>query len=192
MNEESHKISEEKQIQTHTAVHADAKHQEPENEGGLLTINGTLPVIMISFILFAFIMQRVLYGPLSTIKRKREEYIEKNKSDAKAAEDEAINLTNDYHSKLKDARKNASAITAKAIKTATDEKNSILENKKTEVNDFLKTQKEKIQQDKDSAVDSLKSQVAEYAQSITAKILGEEVSIAGLTPEIIDKALNRQ
>lgn len=76
------KMSEENQnIHTEIAeTHAGTENAHPvetENESGLLTINGTLIVIIVSFIIFIILMQKIFYGPITEIRNKRNEYLKK-------------------------------------------------------------------------------------------------------------------
>ncbi len=192
MNEEVNNIHTDSNIHAETAVAAHGEHAESAHEGGLLTINGTLFVIMASFIVFTFVMQWVLYGPLNDIRRKRLDYILKNKTGAEEAIIEAENLAKDYQAKIKEAQKQSTENTTEILNETNAEKNRILEAKKQDVNSFVSGQKQIILEEKNHAIDTLKDQIAGYARNISGIILGEEIPMAGLTPEVIEKALNRQ
>lgn len=173
--------------ETSTAV---VKHEQQE-EGGLLTINGTLVVIAVSFILFVFVMQKIFYGPIAEIKRRRSDYIKTVLEEANTAFQVAENLNKDYQEGLRDARKRVAENTANQLNEANEEKNKMLEGKKQEISAFLNEQKQIIQNEKSQAIESLKDQVMDYAYNISKKILGEEVSMESLSTEIVDKALGR-
>ena len=162
-----------------------------EDEGGLLTINGTLVVIVVSFVIFIILMQKIFYGPISKIRQKRNEYIKKVKDEANEAFLEAENLTKTHQENIKEARKKVSEKTTDLLNEANDEKNKILEDRKQEISEYLSEQKQIIQNEKTQVVETLKSQVMDYAYHISKKILGEEVSMAGLSSEIIEKAITR-
>lgn len=177
-------------IHTSTVEKPELAH-EKEHEGGLLTINGTLVVIILSFIIFAIIMQKILYGPISEIRRRRSEYVKKQKTEAEEAFLETEKLSKDYQQGLRSAQKKASEKTTEALNEANDEKSKLIESKKQEVSGFLSEQKQIIHDEKNQAVNELKSQVMDYAYNISRKILGEDISMVGISPEIIDKAINR-
>jgi len=159
-------------------------------EGGLLVINGTFIVIIVSFIIFAALMQKIFYGPIIEIKRKRSEHIKDMKTEATEASLESEKLNKSYQENLKDARKTASEKSAAIINEATDEKIKILNEKKQEVSEYLNEQKQIIQNEEAQAVDALKGQIMDYAYNISKKILGEGHSMEGLNPEIVNKALS--
>lgn len=162
---------------------------EKKDEGGLLTINGTLVVIVISFIIFVILMQKIFYGPITEIRRKRSEYIKKMKAEANEAFLETEKLNKDYQGNLKEARKKVSEKTTELLNEANEDKNKILEEKKQEISEYLGEQKQIIQNDKTQAIEALKGQVMDYAYNISRKVLGEDISMAGLSPEIVNKAI---
>ena len=164
---------------------------EKQEEGGLLTINGTLVVIVVSFVIFVILMQKIFYGPITEIRRKRCEYIKKMKDEANEAFLETAKLNNDYQENIKNARKKVFEKTAELLNEANEEKSKVLEDKKQQNSEYLDEQKQIIQNDKTQAIEVLKGQVMDYAYNISRKILGEEVSMAGLSPEIVEKAINK-
>lgn len=162
-----------------------------KEEGGLLTINGTLFVIIASFVIFVLLMQKVFYGPVTQIRQRRSDYVKSMKEEANEAFQEAETLNSGYQESLKDARKKVSENTSDLLNEANEEKCKILESKKQEISGYLNEQKQVIQDEKVQAIEALKGQILDYACNISRKILGEDVSMEGLSPEIVDKALNR-
>jgi F-type H+-transporting ATPase subunit b len=177
---------------TTSAVAAPEHLPEKQEEGGLLVINGTIIVIIASFIIFTLLMQAIFYGPITEIRRKRKEYIKKLKTEADSDAEEAAKLENNYNHSLKDARKKASDATTETLNQANTEKSKLLDEKKQFANQFLNDQKQIIHGEKDNAINELKGQVMDYAYRISCKVLGEGVSMAGISPEIVDKAIASQ
>ncbi len=169
----------------------EAINTPPEAEGGLLTINGTLPVIIVSFILFAFIMQKIFYGPLTAIRKRRSDYINKVKTEANEILQSATDLEEDYKNKLNTAHRKVSARTTEALTEANEEKTKILSEKKQEVSQYVETQNKTIKKEQTEAIEDLKENIMQYAFDISSKILGEEIPITGISPDVIEKALNR-
>ena len=60
----------------------------------LISINETLLVQMISFLIFLFIINRVMFRPLQTVMRQRDRHIEKINTDIVDAIKEHENITN--------------------------------------------------------------------------------------------------
>jgi len=176
-------------LNTITTVAKPENLPRKEDEGGLLTINATLVVIAASFIIFVILMQKIFYGPITEIRRKRKDYIKQMKAEADEAFLETQKLNKDYQENIKEARKKVFEKTTELMNEANEEKNKVLEDKKQEISEYLGEQKQIIQNDKTQAIEALKGQVMDYAYNISKKILGEEVSMAGLSPEIINKAI---
>lgn len=176
-------------LNTISAVAKTEHLPEKKDEAGLLTINGTLIVIIVSFVLFALLMQTVFYGPLSKIKSKRSEHINNAKKEAEESALQAEILGREYHESLMNTRKKVKEKTTEALNEANEEKSKILEEKKQQISDYLKQEKEYIQSEKNETMDVLKSQIADYAYNISRKILGEEIPMAGITQEVIEEAI---
>ena len=51
---------------------------ETEGKGGLFDIGFTLPFVMLQFVILMSVLNIILYQPLNTIIKSRENYIEKN------------------------------------------------------------------------------------------------------------------
>ncbi|OGH98321.1 MAG: hypothetical protein A2039_05110 [Candidatus Melainabacteria bacterium GWA2_34_9] len=187
MNSETQNIH----INATSTVAKPEKLPEKHEEGGLLTINATLVVIVVSFVIFVILMQKIFYGPITEIRRKRSEYIKKMKDEANDAFLETEKLNKDYQENIKQARKKVFEKTAELLNEANEDKNKVLEDKKQQNSEYLDEQKQIIQNDKIQAIEALKGQVMDYAYNISKKVLGEEVSMAGLNPEIVEKAINK-
>ena len=177
---------------TETLVKADSHHEtEGAEEGGLLTINGTLVVIVISFVIFIILMQKVFYGPVTAIKNQRNNYLKKMGEDAKNASEESETLSREYQENLNSARKKASDKTSKMVAEANEKKNFVLSDKKQQVNEFLEGQKHILANDEAQALESLKHQVMDFAYKISVKVMGEGTSMESLNPEIVNEAMDK-
>jgi len=80
---------------------------EVSGPGGLFDIDGTLPLVIIQFVLLAVILNIILYSPLLTIIEERKEYILTNLSKASEILAEANKLTTQYEEELENVRKEA-------------------------------------------------------------------------------------
>jgi len=175
----------------HTTVAVQNNQPEEEVQASLLTINGTLLVVALSFVIFTIVMQKVFYRPISQIRQKRIKYIKGVKIDAQKAQEEAENLKKEYQEKIIAARKKTSEQTAEAINEANEEKNKILEEKKQDVARFIAEGRQKIQEEKLNTFLSLKENISGYAHDISQKILNENVPLVGVSQEAIDRVINR-
>ena len=78
---------------------------------------------------------------------------------------------------------------------ATDEANKKKQTKLDEASQLISAQidsaRETILKDKDAAIDALKPQIISFAQSISSKVLGEDIPLSGVSQEMLEKAMDR-
>jgi len=156
----------------------------------LLQLDGTLILMAISFIIFMFIMQKIFYSPMTEVRKERDNYINETRNKARQTKEQSAILEAEYAGKISEARSTANNIVLKSTSAASNEKAAVLDQKKQEINEQIRLAKENILKDKNAAQEALKLQVSSLAQSISAKILGEEIPISGITPEMINKHMN--
>lgn len=139
----------------------------------MLELDGTLIVAIISFIIFAFIMNAVLYQPIIKILEEREAFLAENASIEKSANEEAENILEQKNQELSEARANA---TKEVSLNSEQFKKEQRQNTET----FSKEQKEKTEQEKQeilqlaqTARQELIVNTEELSDLIYEKILGE-------------------
>lgn len=104
---------------------------------------------------------------------------------------ESQNLETNYKKDINETHKKVSDIISEKMTEATEEKNKLIEEKKQEVGEFLDGRKVAMQGEEERVAEELKQQTADYARMISEKILGEEISMTGISPKIIEKAFNQ-
>ena len=138
----------------------------------MFEFNATLIVAMISFVVFMFVMNAIFYRPILDIIRKRDSMVNKNYEDAKALANQAQQISNEYHSKLSDAKEQNRNNMAVEIENA---QNMSFE-KVQQAKEHAKVQ---IQQDKDM----LESEKTKLYQEVDSKLIGE------LSSQIVKKVV---
>lgn len=157
----------------------------------MLEFDGTLLIIIISFVIFIFVMQKIFYAPVTEVRNERRNYIDKNLEFAQKARNESVRLTKDYEIAVSKAKIEASNIVSASTLSAGKEKTKILEDTSKIVNNKINQEKEMVLKDKNNAIETLKPQIISLAHFISAKILGEEVPMSGTTQEMINNVVNR-
>ena len=153
----------------------------------LLQLDGTFIVIAISFILFALIMNQIFYKPVSKIAQDREEYIDSNIENSKAARSKSVELLKDYEKTIAEAKKQAGTIVNSHTAEATAQKTEAVQSAVEKANEKVAQAKELITNETDEAKAGLKSEVVALAQLISSKVLGEERAISSVPHELIDR-----
>lgn len=81
----------------------------------MLEFNATFFIAMLSFVVFIFIMNAVFYKPVLSIIKKRDDYILSNLDSAEKNNELVKNNTDEYNSKLENAKEQGRKNIAKTI-----------------------------------------------------------------------------
>ena len=155
----------------------------------LLHFDGTLIVIAISFIIFAIIMHHIFYIPMRRVIEERDEYLSDHHNEAKTMNLKASEILDEYNKKLAKARQQGQQSLEMHTGKGKTEKSKIISDASNKAHNEILSAREALNEEKNNAIDVLKSDVAPLAQQIVSKILGREVAISGLDQEKIDKIL---
>lgn len=154
-----------------------------------MEFNATFIVALISFIIFTFIMNIILYKPINDIVSKRKNYIDTNYDKAKDNSEKTKAILEDRKNQLAKARLGA--------KEDVDKKISLIKNQREEIT--LKAQKEAkelIEQNRlqsinssNEAKETLKVEIKNLAQMISDRFLNPEEKIADMDNNLVDKIM---
>ena len=140
----------------------------------MLEIDGTIIIAMISFIVFGFIMNAVLYKPIMQIIEERKNYISSNSAAEKEAEEGAVEYTEKREEELEKSKKDSRKLLAEGTQR--------LKNKQAdEIKDFSVLQKNRADAEKEQIINEAKQaetelshSVGELADMITNKVIGKD------------------
>lgn len=140
----------------------------------MLELDGTLIIAMISFIVFALIMNEVLYKPVLKIIEERKAYIAANT----AAEQKAAKETRDYTEKrdyeLEESKKEARlTVSEGTVKFKTKQRELIKEFSENQRN-MIESEKQQLQIEAGNAKTVLNNSANELADIITDKVLRKD------------------
>lgn len=155
----------------------------------LLHFDATLIVILVSFIIFAIIMNKIFYLPMRRVIEERDDYIFINIDEATKINVNAQEIVNEYNQKIKTARISAQESLELHTNKAKEEKSKLILGAKTDAHKEINTAKELLNAEKNVAIENLKKDVAPLAQLVVSKILGTTVAISGIDTEKVDKIL---
>ena len=138
-----------------------------------MEFNATFIVSMVSFILFTILMNKILYRPITQIVEEREKLINDNLQDAEISKTKAEEIYAGKEKRLNDvALENKRLMSEKLAEVNTQAKNQTTEAKKNSI-DSINTAKSEIAQKTATLEDEMNARVDEFANGITAKILGD-------------------
>jgi len=135
----------------------------------LLSINETLIVQLISFLIFLFIINRVMFRPLRGLMKEREQHVDKIKSDISEAEIEYERLLDQIKKRESAVRREALLIQDKLEKSGGDETIAIMESTRKEISELKATVARELQ----SQISDAKQQVKKESEAIAVAIMGK-------------------
>ena len=137
----------------------------------LISINETLIVQVIAFLVFLFVINRIMFRPLRNAMHERENYIQNLQNDIAAAEDEYTLLTEQINEQGDALRKEALQINAKLENTANQQSDEILAVTKKEIDDLRKRTEKEIEAQLIEARKKIQDESEALSQSIMEKVL---------------------
>ena len=154
-----------------------------------MEFNATFIVAFVSFIVFVFIMNIILYKPINDIVKKRKNYIDANYNEAKNNSEKTKSILEDRKNKLSKARFEA--------KQNVDEKVNLAKGEKDKITSDAKNQaKEKIEQERlnninasNEAKNALKGEVKNLAQIICDKFFVTQEKITDIDNDLVEKLM---
>ena len=156
-----------------------------------MEINATILISAISFLVFIFIMNKILYQPVLDIMEKRKNYIESNKNQAQAHKRKAEDLISDKNSKIADAQRKSRDIVAAKSDALKEEKNKVLNDAKTNAAAFFNTEKQNLVHQKEETAANMKFDVADIANRLTTKLMGEGIAFEPLNEQEVEEVMKK-
>jgi F-type H+-transporting ATPase subunit b len=147
--------------------------------GGLTDINFGLTLwTIVLFVLFAFLMTRLGWGPLLKAIEEREKGIRDAVDGAQKAHTEAQALLAQHKEMLREAGRERDEIIKRALKDAEQLKADLTTRAKAEGDQLVQRAREQIDRQKGQAILELRAQVADLAVEAASKIV-----TSSLTPD---------
>lgn len=141
----------------------------------MISINATLAVQLVHFLLLLFIMNRLMLQPLLKLIREREDYTKRTKSEIKELEVKIGQLQEEFVAKENGARKDAAQERSELMNSGMSESDGYLNKSREEVS----TIRGKAEKDVSAEVNNTQPQLEEQASSlvdgIMEKIIGRRV-----------------
>jgi F-type H+-transporting ATPase subunit b len=143
----------------------------------LISINGTLIAQLVSFLIYLFILNRIMFRPLQGVMDERESFIEKIKldTDNKAKEFERLNL--EMKALESDVRKEAFGIRRELEEGGVQEASVILESTRQEIESI----KEKMEAKINAQISDAKKHLQKESEALAVNVM-EKLLDRGLTP----------
>ena len=156
-----------------------------------MEINATILVSAISFIVFIFIMNKILYKPVLEIMEKRQNYIDANKNEADEHHKKAQQLLVDKAARVAEAQRTSRDIVASKADAIKEEKSKVLNDTKDSVTSYFSEQKQNLAHQKDEAAANMKYDVADLANRLTTKLMGEGIAFEPVGEQEVEEVMKK-
>ena len=139
--------------------------------GGLISLDKSLIVQVINFLILLFILKRLLYKPFLAKMEERTQAIQKSLDEAQAARAQATRQQEENETRLRAAHAEAAAIRAQARKEASEEQKRLVEAARAESQRLVEGAKAQMDADVRRAREELRREVADLATAVAEKLV---------------------
>ena len=144
-----------------------------EGEAGVITINGTALVELVTFLLMLAVLARYVYPRIARFAEQRRQAIAQELEDAEKARAEAEERLKQAQAHLDDARRSAQSVLDAAGKSAEQLRQELKAKADEDARRTVENARKQIEAERDQAIRSVRSEVADLVVTATEKVIGE-------------------
>lgn len=159
-------------------------------DASIITINGTFILELVAFILMIAVMGRFMYPAIARVANSRQQLIADQLAQAERQRDEAITKLAEAEAKLSAARAQADEVIAGATRSGEQIRGELKGKGEEEAARALEKARKDIEAARQTAVDSVREQVADMVVLATEKVIHATIDKEkhrGLIDEAIDE-----
>jgi F-type H+-transporting ATPase subunit b len=157
-------------------------------EAGVITINGTVIVELVTFLIMLAVLARYVYPEIVKVAEARQRQIAEQLKEAEEARAAAEQRLKEAEERLNDARRTAQGVIDAAAKSAEQLRQEMRQKAEEESKRTVEAARKEIEAERDQAVRSVRSEVANLVVAATEKVIGETLDDAKHR-QLIDKAI---
>lgn len=154
-----------------------------------MEFNGTFLATIVSFLLFVYLMNKVLYEPMRKIVNERHEFIDNNYSAAQENDKKAEELICTREEKLIEAKDDARSKYNDILDEYKNKKNELVRNAQSQATNELDEAYTNLNNVSNEAKENLKNSMTDLANDIVEKVLGYRSNIQGFDNDEVNKIL---
>jgi len=143
----------------------------------LMQIDGTFIFVIISFLIFLFIIKAILYAPITRIIDERENFYNKNSKIEEASKEKSRLLLLEKEEKLNAARLLAQKETNQALDEAKFKSEEIIQKAKDENKTRIETVQNQLKEESNFTKNEITKDISYLVSSIVSKVLKEDIEI---------------
>jgi len=157
-------------------------------DAGVITINGTVIVELITFLIMLAILARYVYPEIVKLAEARQLAIAQQLKEAEQARAEAEQRLKDAAARLEDARKTAQSVIDAATKSGEQLRQELKQKAEEESKRTVEAARKEIEAERERAIQSVRNEVAGLVVAATEKVIGETLD-DDKHRRLIDKAI---
>jgi len=144
---------------------------EEHGGGGLISVDKSLIVQVVNFLILLFILKRLLYKPFLAKMEERTNTIQKALDEAKAARADAAKQQEDNEARLRAAYAEAAVVREQALKEAAEESRKHIEAAQAQSRKMVEDTKSQLDAEVRRAREELRREVSDLAVAVAEKLV---------------------
>ena len=161
----------------------------PANRLKNMEFNGTFLASIISFIVFVFLMNKILYAPILNIIEERRNFINGNLNEAEQNNAKAASISEEKDKMLVSAKDTARAKYVETLDEFKTQRSEIISEAQDKAKEELLNSDYELSNVSNEAKMALKGKMTDLANDIVEKVLGYRSNVEHVDNEEIDKIL---
>lgn len=147
-------------------------------EGGLISLDKSLIIQAVNFLILLGLLTKLLYKPLVAKMDERTQAIQRSLDEAQAARTEARAERDEFAAKIQAAHAEAQGIRAAALKDAADEQQRLVDAARAEAARLVASARQEMDQDVRRAREELRQEVADLAIAVSERLIKKSLNDA--------------
>jgi F-type H+-transporting ATPase subunit b len=157
-------------------------------DAGVITINGTVIVELIAFLVMMAVLARWVYPEIVKLAEARQRLVADQLREAEKSRADAEARLKEAEAKLDEARKTAKTMIDSATKSGEQLRQELKQKAEEEAKRLLEGARKEIDAERERAIQAVRGEVASLVVSATEKVIGETLD-AGKHKQLIDRAI---
>ena len=154
-----------------------------------MEFNGTFLAVIISFLVFVFLMNKLLYEPIRKIVNQRNNFVSDNYENAEINNKKADELNSECDEKITEAKDDARTKYNEIVNDFKNQKSEIIQNTQNEVKAEQEESYAFLNNASNEAKENLRGRMCDLANDIIEKVLGYRSEVQGFDNEEVSKIL---
>ncbi len=155
---------------------------------GVIDINGTVIVELITFLVMMAVLARWVYPEIVRLAEARQRTIAEQLTEAEKARAGAEARLKEAEAKLTEARKTAQSVIEAATKSGEQVRQELKQTAEEEAKRLAETARKEIEAERERAIQSVRNEVASLVIAATEKVIGETLD-EGKHKQLIERAI---